>query len=243
MIVSLYITGHNMPLRTAKRARSNAAAALNKRQKLSPLPINSQPVVVNDSQLSQRPSPRKALIDASQSTDFESRLRDSQPEDAIVAPPKSSSVALTVASDILEERFDAQLEDEFDSLDWPRLPQFIKPPLSQRSKKSWVYRYSYRVALKANPRRLFFVCHYCHQRKIIDAGSYSIYETTLSTSTSARHLESNKRSHGYRPPSKPAATTIDNALLRAIADDAISQSTANELSGFNIQHFRLATVS
>jgi hypothetical protein len=53
--------------------------------------------------------------------------------------------------------FDEHLEDGFEGLDWARLPQYMKPMASQRQKKSWIYRYGYRVALRKDPSRLYFI--------------------------------------------------------------------------------------
>jgi hypothetical protein len=59
----------------------------------------SQPIIV-DSQLSLSPSrrsPRRALIEASQVSTFESQLRESRPEDAIVAPTEGSEHSFCVS--------------------------------------------------------------------------------------------------------------------------------------------------
>ncbi|KAF1949757.1 hypothetical protein CC80DRAFT_554983 [Byssothecium circinans] len=121
----------------------------------------------------------------------------------------------------------------------------MKPLATQRAKRSWVYLHGYRVALLKEPNRLFFICRYCHQHKIIDAGGAGIYETTLSTSTTARHLSQKKRGHGYLPPGKEAEKREISHLRRVLIGDkiSVSQDIANELSGFNTQHFRLAAVS
>ena len=43
-----------------------------------------------------------------------------------------------------------------------------------------------------------------------------MYETTTSTSTSARHLEQKKRGHSYLAPSKARLTNVVDGSLRAI---------------------------
>ncbi|KAG9375814.1 Dimer-Tnp-hAT domain containing protein [Pyrenophora tritici-repentis] len=52
----------------------------------------SQPIPVNSrlSSSPSRPSPRRALVETSQASTFESQLRESRPEDAIVAPTEGS---------------------------------------------------------------------------------------------------------------------------------------------------------
>jgi hypothetical protein len=115
----------------------------------------SQPIPV-DSQLSPSPSrlsPRRALAEASQASTFESQLRESRPEDAIVAPTEGSerataaSLAAALDNETLQEALDASLIDDFEGIDWGRLRKYMKPLSSQKSRKSWIYRYGYRVAL------------------------------------------------------------------------------------------------
>jgi hypothetical protein len=113
---------------------------------------------------------------------------------------------------------------------------------SQRSRKSWIYRYGYRVAYRKDPTRIYFVCRYCHEHKFIDAGVTQVYETTRSTSAAQRHLGERRRGHGYQPPSKSTQSTSPSVLHRILTGNRVSQTVANKLSGFNIQRFRLAAV-
>jgi hypothetical protein len=246
------------PNQPPKRQRRDAFAP-NKRARVAARSTASQPIDIDKSQqLPHRLSPRKALaIAASRATEpptFESQLRESQLEAAIIAPTEgSSAAAVTIPEDDedgnengnkgLDERF----ADNFDDIDWSRLPLYCKPVATQKQRKSWVYRYGYRVALIKDPDRLFFVCRYCHQHKWIDAGQGGIYETTLSTSTSARHLEQLRRGHSLAAPGKAhSATKAGKGGLRAILKATtlkVSQSLANELGGFNCQAFRHTAVA
>jgi hypothetical protein len=63
-------------------------------------------------------------------------LRESQAEDVIVAPAEGSEEATIATNEAANESFDAHLEDNFDGIDWARLPQYTKPLASQRSKRS-----------------------------------------------------------------------------------------------------------
>jgi hypothetical protein len=71
-------------------------------------------------------------------------LRESQIEAAIVAPTEGSKAA-TVAipeddhqsSD--EDTFDERFADNFEGIDWARLPQYMKPLATQKQRKSWVF--------------------------------------------------------------------------------------------------------
>jgi hypothetical protein len=205
----------------------------------------SRPVVFDTQPSSPRLSPRKALVQASQAPNFESRFRESQAEDAIVAPAEGSKAAsLATAKKTMDKGFDAHLEDGFEGIDWTRLPRYMKPLASVRTKRSWVYRYGWRVALIQDPDRVFFVCRYCHEHKIIDCGGAGIYETTKAPSSAARHLEEKRRGHGYRAPNKATVVAQESVLRHVLKDGKIrvSQAVANKLSGFNTQRFRLAAV-
>jgi hypothetical protein len=88
-------------------SRPNAA----KRQKGSesqPITINapqpSQTIVIDEDTQRESPptSPRRAILAASQGAEFETKLRNSMPEDAIVAPVEVSEVA-TAASKAADE--------------------------------------------------------------------------------------------------------------------------------------------
>jgi hypothetical protein len=111
-------------------------------------------------------APQLNEVNELQLDNFESQLRESQPEDAIEAPADDSSeaAAATTGDDDTSDAsgFDGDLEDDFDGINWQRLPLYYKPVASQTARKSWIYRHGYRVALLANPRQLFFVCRYCH---------------------------------------------------------------------------------
>jgi hypothetical protein len=88
-----------------------------KRVKATPRGTQSQPVVIEDSQQSQRLSPRQALIKSRLSDDtFESQLRSAVPEAAIVAPGEDASEAAIVEDGAEDGGFDAHLEDNLTTL-------------------------------------------------------------------------------------------------------------------------------
>jgi hypothetical protein len=102
------------------------------------------------------PRPTEALLDASQATTFESQLRDSCPEAEIVAPAEGSEEATVASSNVADEaaeRIDQTFEDNYDGIDWLRLPRFTKPLTTSRRKPSWIYQYGYRVVLLTDPRK------------------------------------------------------------------------------------------
>lgn len=131
------------------------------------------------------------------------QLRDSIPEDAIVAPVEASKVAVAASKAVdkgePEPNFDPRMADNFDGINWSRLPRYMKPLRTQKQKKSWVYNYGYRLTLRSNTNRIFWLCHICHKRKAATAG---FAETTEATSTAARHLNRDHRitNAGEQPP-------------------------------------------
>ncbi|KAG9379951.1 Dimer-Tnp-hAT domain containing protein [Pyrenophora tritici-repentis] len=200
-----------------KRRVDDAAATPSKRaRRPAASGFASQPILV-ESQLSQpRQSPRRAISEASQALNFESRLRKARPEDTVVAPTEGSEQATAASSAADEvatyEEFDASLMDDFEGLDFSLLPRYVRPASSQSSRKSWIYRYGWRVALLRDPSKLFF---------------------------------EQKRGHGQSPPGKTAASTKVSWLERMLKQNSgkVSQTAANELLGFNTQRFRMEAVS
>ncbi|KAA8615967.1 hypothetical protein PtrV1_11367 [Pyrenophora tritici-repentis] len=231
-----------------------AAAGRSKRQKGSksqPITIEasqpSHPFVIDEDTQRETPptSPRRAILAASQGVDFEMQLRDSIPEDAIVAPVEASEVA-AAASEAVDEGepepdFDPRMADNFDGINWSRLPRYMKPLRTQKQKKSWVYNYGYRLTLRSNTNRIFWLCHICHKRKAATAG---FAETTEATSTAARHLN---RDHGItnageQPPQQllGGQKSLEMMLKGGFG---VSQRVANEIGNFDVQSFRIAAVS
>jgi hypothetical protein len=180
-----------------RRAKDAVTASTTKRPKPTPGSTYSQAIPIESPQSSPRPSPRKAVVEASQVLSFEAQLRESQIEEYINPPTEGSEEATIATSESNNTALDEELEDNFNGIDWDRLPRFMKPIASQRHKKSWVYNYGWRVALRSNPQRIYFVCRYCYEHKLIDLGVTKVYETTNSTSSAHRHLGEKRRGHGH----------------------------------------------
>ncbi|KAG9387076.1 Dimer-Tnp-hAT domain containing protein [Pyrenophora tritici-repentis] len=223
-----------------KRRVDDAAATPSKRaRRPAASGFASQPILF-ESQLSQpRQSPRRAISEASQALNFESRLRKARPEDTVVAPTEGSEQATAASSAADEvatyEEFDASLMDDFEGLDFSLLPRYVRPASSQSSRKAG--------SIATAGAKLFFVCRYCYDHKMTPMSG--IYETTRSTTAAARHLEEQKRGHGQSPPGKTAASTKVSWLERMLKQNSgkVSQTAANELLGFNTQRFRMEAVS
>jgi hypothetical protein len=249
-----------MPSIPKKRSAAHRNAP-NKRSQLGKGSA-SQPINVDASQLRIRTSPRKALtIAASQATDthpFESQLRDMIPEGAIALPTEGSGAATEAETieipgdddddddndDSELQGFDSQFADNFDSIDWGRLKQYCKPVRTLKNKKSWVYDYGYRVALRSDMSRIFWVCKICHVAKSTRANP--IVETTSSTSGALRHLR--KDLPGHRRNANGFIRVVPDQGQQSIKFAAgtglhLSQGAANTLGNFDIQGFRYAAVS
>ncbi|KAF7441644.1 hypothetical protein A1F99_115040 [Pyrenophora tritici-repentis] len=154
------------PVRSKRSAKAHKVAP--RRAKTSqgtasqPIPIEATPP-----EIPIRTSPRKALaIAASQATDerpFERQLLYLLPENAIAAPTKSSNAATNAPTEVLEVvnsgdegsdgGLDSHLADDFAGIVWDRLPGYCKPLRTPRHKKSWIYKYGYRVSKSEAPQR------------------------------------------------------------------------------------------
>jgi hypothetical protein len=138
-----------------KKCVSSSAAAPKITKRPRPPGTASQPIPIAEIQLPVTPSSsdlspcilstlspptQQALPDASQATStFESQLRDSRPEAAIVAPTNGSEEATVASSHTADEPFDGDFEDNYEGIDWSRLLRFMKPPASSRRRPSWIY--------------------------------------------------------------------------------------------------------
>lgn len=162
---------------------------------------------------------------------------------------KAATEASTVAEDNNGGGFDERFADNYDGINWDKLARYQVPRRTLTGKKSWVFQYGYRVALKqapaqleANePERTFFVCRWCHQ----NTPASSVIEVTDATSSVAKHLGRQRRGHrltarGKQLPQLPGGqSTILDALKKGVV---VPQAVANELGNFDVQGFRLAAV-
>ncbi|KAG9382302.1 hypothetical protein A1F94_006223 [Pyrenophora tritici-repentis] len=102
--------------------------------------------------------------------------------------------------------------DNFDGINWDRLPRFMKPLTTGRRVKSWIFQHGYRVVELYDQNRVWFVCKYCHIHKVIDTGGSGVFDG----SNSLRQ-------------------TLETGV-------AVSQEAANAMGNFNIQQFREVAV-
>jgi hypothetical protein len=164
-------------------------------------------------------------------------LRDAILEAALQLPIEGSSRAATEGTNEVVESEDEELDeefvDDFEGIDWTRLPRFTKPLRTLKRTKSWVFQHGYRVALLRNPQRTYFVCKYCHQRKI----PCTIPEVTRSTSNAINHLSQPLAGHRFDRKGQLTKPTLTHGqtTLRMIANAGVkvSQEVANEIGNFD----------
>jgi hypothetical protein len=190
-------------------------------------------------------------LSAAVTSTFESRLRNTQQPKNIVATTDSQPATVAMANgenkdDKNTVAEDSALSDNFDGIDWSRLPKYMKPLTTSKFKKSWVYKHSYRIALRSNPEKLFFISHVCFKSKQINNDGSGVCNTTFSTSAAARHLERKLLGYGFMAPGKKAEEGSQTPLLCSIlksGSNKISQPVANVFGSFNCDDFGLEVVT
>lgn len=95
-------------------------------------------------------------------------------------------------------------DDAYEGIEWTRLPNYCKPAHSaKRSRKSWVWRYGYRLWHR-KLQRLFRLYCYCHVHKRPNG----FYYANQSTPSIAHHLTKRKASHGVNKNGPKATSRV-----------------------------------
>jgi hypothetical protein len=114
---------------------------------------------------------------------------------------------------------------------------------TQQRQKSWIYRHGYCVTEVKDPSKIWFVCRYCHQHKVIDAGSGGLFDVTKATTAAATYLAQQRRGHSHTQLSVRVQQPARGQLpLRQVLNGGVtvSQHVGNAIGNFNIQRFGLA---
>ncbi|KAI1565665.1 hypothetical protein PtrEW13061_011901, partial [Pyrenophora tritici-repentis] len=128
-------------------------------------------------------SPQETLGAAvSQATTFESQFFESQTEEEGAAEGSQAGTAATTEASVDTEPDNG---DNFDGINWDRLPRFMKPLTTGRRVKSWIFQHGYRVVELYDQNRVWFVCKYCHIHKVIDTGGSGVFDVSKATSSAA----------------------------------------------------------
>ncbi|KAF7574516.1 Dimer-Tnp-hAT domain containing protein [Pyrenophora tritici-repentis] len=177
----------------------------------------------------------------SQATTFESQFFESQTEEEGAAKGSQAGTAATTEASVDTEPDNG---DNFDGINWDRLPRFMKPLTTGRRVKSWIFQHGYRVVELYDQNRVWFVCKYCHIHKVIDTGGSGVFDVSKATSSAAAHLGLQKRGHGFTKDGlKPRRTGQQLSLRQTLETGvAVSQEAANAMGNFNIQQFREVAV-
>ncbi|KAG9376623.1 Dimer-Tnp-hAT domain containing protein [Pyrenophora tritici-repentis] len=217
-----------LPQTSARSKRTKVAAATNNvasTPEASPEPA-SKPA---SKPRPQRRSPRKTLAAASQANasppipTFELQFLESQAEAEIVAPTEGSragTVATTEAGEGGQDETNSALVENFDGIDWARLPDFIKP--LARSKRPKVGSFSMATAL------LSAMLH-------LESG----YNLSSHPSQPTKAWP-----QPYERWPKVSAESSRPAVVAASFDAGldVQQNTANAFGNFDVEGFRTATV-
>ncbi|KAF7565165.1 hypothetical protein PtrM4_045990 [Pyrenophora tritici-repentis] len=118
----------------------------------------------------------------SQATTFESQFFESQTEEEGAAEGSQAGTAATTEASVDTEPDNG---DNFDGINWDRLPRFMKPLTTGRRVKSWIFQHGYRVVELYDQNRVWFVCKYCHIHKVIDTGGSGVFDVSKATSSAA----------------------------------------------------------
>ncbi|KAL6173194.1 hypothetical protein ACJQWK_00756 [Exserohilum turcicum] len=100
-----------------KRRVQAIVATPPKRSQGVPRGTLSQPISIESPPSSSRLSPRQALVEASQVSSFEARLRETQAREAIIPPADGSEEATIASNELASIGFDEHLVDAFEGLD------------------------------------------------------------------------------------------------------------------------------
>jgi hypothetical protein len=240
----------------AKRAAATAATTSTKRYKAKG--TASQPIEVSDTQIAlpTRLSLRKALVEnqvtqsiqRASSVTFEERLRDAIDEDAIFVPEEGSvaaTVAITEAVNTeVDSLFPDSWADDLEGIKWERLPCWCSPPVTAGLRPSWIFRHGYRVVLRKNMTKIWFVCRWCHNRNRIQQGGAGAYDVTLATSAAGKHLGLDIAGHGLTKngPKKPLIGAT-KSIMQVVAEGVqVPQEVVTAMGSFDQQRFRMAAV-
>src|SRR2546430_2107683 len=77
--------------------------------------------------------------------------------------------------------------DNYDGINWKRLPDLQKPHHSLKRTPSYIYKYGYRCQSRVKFDQIIFICKYCHIHKIIDYGGPGRYDITKANTAAATH--------------------------------------------------------
>lgn len=136
------------------------------------------------------------------------------------------------ASEAEEDAHDIIDDDNYEGIDWSRLPESQKPFKSLRRINSFIWQHGYRIqeriASKTGEKKVYWECKYCHDHRI----SKGRFESTQSTSGAVRHLAIDKPGHclSEAGPIEFSHQRHRKSVLELIqAKHEVSQEAANKI--------------
>jgi hypothetical protein len=215
----------------------------------------TQPIEFSDTQISlpTRSSPRKDLVE-SQATQgallltFEERLRDAQDEDTIFVQEEDSEAAMAAITEAIDGEadslFPSSFADDLEGIQWDRLPCFCPPPVTTGPRPSWVFCHSYCVMLRTNMTKIWFICRWCHDHKVISQGGPGCYNVTAATTSAIKHLGTNTPGHDLtKDGCKKVLAGATKTIAQIVAEGVpVPQEVVTALGSFGQQRFRMAAV-
>ncbi|KAF1934764.1 hypothetical protein EJ02DRAFT_489058, partial [Clathrospora elynae] len=107
------------------RLKDNTASQAIVTENLQPQLLFCQPLhkALGTSQATKQPTATEAI----EPPTFESELRESQLEEAIVPPNEGSEAATVATSEVVDTLFHSSFADNLDGIVWARVPRFIVP--------------------------------------------------------------------------------------------------------------------
>jgi hypothetical protein len=175
-------------------------------------------------------------------------LRDAQDEDTIFAPEEDSEAATAAITEAIDAEADSLLSssfaDDLEGIQWDRLPRFCPPPVTAGPRPSWIFRHGYRVTLRTDMTKIWFVCRWCHDRKVISRGGPGCYDVTAATTSAIKHLGMNTRGHNLtKDGSKKVLAGSTKTIAQIVAEGVpVPQEVVTALGSFDQQRFRVAAV-
>ena len=145
-----------------------------------------------------------------------------------------------------DEPTDDDNVDNYDGIDWKRLPDLQKPHHSLKRTPSFIYKYGYRCQNRVKLEQIIFICKYCHQHKIIDCGGPGRYDISNANTAAQTHLAKNTPGHGYDKNGKITSKKRGQTVLEHLQTlgQYVSQEATNAIiNGFNASIFKQAAIN
>ena len=132
-----------------------------------------------------------------------------------IAAENPSAPTISLLEDAAPDQLtDDDNVDNYDGIDWKRLPDLQKPHHSLKRTPSFIYKYGYRCQSRVKLEQIIFICKYCHQHKILDCGGPGRYDISNANTAAQTHLAKNTPGHGYDKNGKITSKKRGQTILK-----------------------------